>query len=129
MAFFFTAIILGASLGVQLQLPLALLGVLLMEAGVWGLSPELFPNERHYCELRDEGDKMIQLIRVLNAAAIAKDTGTADSKRFQATLERMHESALEMSKLASKEDDSWTSAHLPSNPQSVLIVAADAIYL
>jgi hypothetical protein len=41
----------------------------------------------------------------------------------------MHESALEMTKLASKEDDSWTSAHLPSNPQSVLIVAADAIYL
>jgi hypothetical protein len=105
LAFFFTAIILGASLGVQLQLPLALLGVLLMEAGVWGLSSELFPNDRRYSELRDEGDKMIQLIRELNAAAIAKDTGAEDAKRFQATLERMHESVMEMSKLASKEDE------------------------
>lgn len=71
----FTVIFLSASLDVQSQLSLALLGVLLMEAGVWGLSSMLFPNERRYSQLRDEGDKMIQLIRELNAAAIAKDTG------------------------------------------------------
>jgi hypothetical protein len=101
----FTAIFLSASLDVQSQLPLVLLGVLLMEAGVWGLSSKLFPNERRYSQLRDEGDKMIQLIRELNAAAIAKDTGAEDAKRFQATLERMNESVLEMSRLASKKDD------------------------
>ena len=48
---------------------------------------------------------MIQMIRELNAAAIAKDTGAEDTKRFQATPERMHESVVEMPKLASKEDD------------------------
>ena len=102
----FTAVILGGTLEIQMQLPLALLGVLLMEAGVWGLSSKLFPNERRYSQLRDEGDSMIQLIRELNAAAIAKDTGVEDAKRFQATLQRMHDSVVRMSELASKEDDS-----------------------
>ena len=100
----FTAVILSGSLEIELQLPIALLGVLLMEAGVWGLSSKLFPNERRYSSLRDEGDKMIQLIRELNAAAIAKDTGAEDAKRFQATLERMHDSVQRMSDLAAKED-------------------------
>ena len=102
----FTAVILGGTLEIQMQLPLALLGVLLMEAGVWGLSSKLFPNERRYSQLRDEGDSMIQLIRELNAAAIAKDTGVEDAKRFQATLQRMHDSVVRMSELASKEDES-----------------------
>ena len=48
---------------------------------------------------------MIQLIWELKAAAIAKDTGAEDAKRFQATLERMHESVLEMSRLALRKDD------------------------
>ena len=100
----FTAVILSGSLEIELQLPIALLGVLLMEAGVWGLSSKLFPIERRYSSLRDEGDKMIQLIRELNAAAIAKDTGAEDAKRFQATLERMHDSVQRMSDLAAKED-------------------------
>ena len=102
----FTSVILGGTLEIQMQLPLALLGVLFMEAGVWGLSSKLFPNERRYSQLREEGDSMIQLIRELNAAAIAKDTGAEDAKRFQATLQRMHDSVVRMSELASKEDDS-----------------------
>ena len=56
-AIIFSAVILGGSMEIQLQLPLALVGVLLMEAGVWGLSSKLFPNERRYSQLRDEGDE------------------------------------------------------------------------
>lgn len=75
-----------------------------MEAGVWGLSSKLFPNERRYSQLRDEGDQMIALIRELNHAAIAKSRGQEDAKRFQATLEKMHESVVKMAELAAKED-------------------------
>lgn len=101
----FSAVILGASLEIEAQLPLALLGVLMMEAGVWGLSTKLFPSERRYSSLRSEGDRMIQLIRELNHAAIGQSTGQEDAKRFQATLQEMHESVVKMSELAAKEDE------------------------
>ena len=104
-AIIFSAVILGGSLAIESQLPLALLGVLLMEAGFWGLSSKLFPNERRYSRLRSEGDQMIVLIRELNHAAIAKSTGQEDAKRFQATLERMHESVVRMADLAAETDE------------------------
>jgi len=110
-AVIFSAVILGGSLEVEAQLPLALIGVLLMEAGVWGLSSKLFPNERKYSMLRDEGDNMIALIRELNHAAIAKSTGQEDAKRFQATLEKMHDSVVKMADLAAREDG-------PDNPMA-----------
>lgn len=99
----FSAIILGASLDVRAQMPIALIGVLLMEAGIWGLSAKFLPNQRKYINLRDEGDRMLDLIRELNSAAIAKEKGTEDAKRFQQTLEAMHSSVLKMSELASVE--------------------------
>lgn len=104
-AVIFTAVILGGTIDIVVQLPMALVGVLLMEAGVWGLSAKLFPSERRYNRLRQEGDRMIHLIRELNSAAIAKDTGQEDAKRFQQTMEAMHESVIRMSKLAGVADD------------------------
>ncbi|MFT4886472.1 MAG: hypothetical protein ACJAS2_000492 [Pseudohongiellaceae bacterium] len=98
-----SAIILGTSLGVRAQVPIALIGILLMEAGRWGLSAKFVPNQRRYTSLRDEGDRMLDLIRELNCAAIAKEIGTEDAKRFQLTLEAMHSSVLKMSELASVE--------------------------
>ncbi|MFT6094090.1 MAG: hypothetical protein ACJA2Q_001992 [Pseudohongiellaceae bacterium] len=101
----FSAIILGTSLDVRAQVPIALIGVLLMEAGIWGLSAKFVPNQRRYTSLRNEGDRMLDLIRELNSAAIAKEIGTEDAKRFQITLEAMHNSVLKMSELASVEAD------------------------
>jgi hypothetical protein len=86
----FTAVILSPSLPVQMQLPIALVGVLLMEVGVWGLSSMVFPNERRYIELRQEGDSIIQRIRQLNAAAVVRDQDEDVEDRFQATLDEMH---------------------------------------
>lgn len=99
----FSAIILGTSLDVRAQMPIAIIGVLLMEAGIWGLSAKFVPNQRRYTSLRNEGDRMLDLIRELNSAAIAKEIGTEDAKRFQITLEAMHSSVLKMSELASVE--------------------------
>jgi len=101
----FSAIILGTSLNVRAQMPIAIIGVLLMQAGIWGLSAKFIPNQRRYTNLREEGDRMLDLIRELNAAAIAKEIGTEDAKRFQRTLEAMHSSVLKMSELASDEAD------------------------
>lgn len=100
----FSAVILGGSMDIRAQLPMALVGVLIMEAGVWRLSAKLFPSERRYSRLREEGDRMMKLIRELNAAAIAKDTGAEDARRFQATLQDMHDSVVRMSELAALED-------------------------
>lgn len=98
------AVVLGASLEIVVQLPMALIGVLIMEAGVWRITTRLFPNERHYTGLRSEGDHMIELIRELNSAAIAKETGQEDAKRFQETLQAMHDSVTKMSELAARND-------------------------
>ena len=77
-----------------------------MEAGVWGLSSKVFPNERRYTELREEGDVIIQLMRELNAAAVARGQGTDADGRFQATLDEMHDSVKRMGELASRESGS-----------------------
>ena len=106
----FTAVLLSSSLTIQMQLPLALAGVLLMEAGVWGLSSKVFPNERRYIDLRAEGDNIIQLIRELNAAAVARDKGVDAGERFQATLDEMHDSVKRMAELASRESDTHKAA-------------------
>ncbi len=98
----FTAVILGTSLTVQMQLPIALVGVMLMEVGVWGLSSKVFPSERRYLDLRLEGDNIIQLIRQLNSAAVARQIGGEDDGSFQATLDEMHESVKRMAELAAR---------------------------
>jgi hypothetical protein len=101
----FSSIILGTSLDIRAQMPIALLGVLLMEAGIWGLASRFVPNQRKYTKLRGEGDNMLHLIRELNAAAIAKERGEEDSKRFQETLAAMHDSVIKMSGLANVDKD------------------------
>ena len=75
-----------------------------MEVGVWGLSSMVFPNERRYIELRQEGDSIIQLIRQLNAAALVRDQGEDAEDRFQAALDEVHGSVHRMAELAAREN-------------------------
>ena len=100
----FGSVLFAYDIGMQVQFVLVLVGVLLMEIGVWGLSSRFLPNERKFSSLRAEGDNMMDLIRELNAAAIAKDRGSEDAKRFQDTLAKMHESVVRMSELAAHRD-------------------------
>ena len=39
----------------QIQVVVVLAGVLILEAGVWGLTTGILPNERRYLALRQEG--------------------------------------------------------------------------
>ena len=86
---------------IQLHLLLTLLGVLLLEAGVWGLSKKILPSERRYLGLRDEGDRIIELIRELNSAAIDRDRGFASGQHFQETLGEIQVSFTRLAELAS----------------------------
>ncbi len=103
MGIIFGSVLFGPN-SLQLQVLLVLIGVLILEAGVWGLTSGILPNERRYLALREEGDHFMGLIRLLNAAAVASDAGEEDDTRFQETRAKMHTSVERMAELAGQDD-------------------------
>lgn len=101
----FGSVLFASQVGVQFQFFMVLFGILLMEIGVWGLSSRLMPNERKFTSLRQEGDRMIVLIRKLHAAALVKDESEEAAQRFQDTLAVMHDSVKRMSEIAAQRND------------------------
>lgn len=89
----------------QIQLLVVLIGVMMIEAGVWGMTKAVLPNERQFIALREEGDRFIGLIRSLNDAKIADNhDGTAETRRaVAAAMEEMHDSVRMMGELAGRE--------------------------
>ena len=87
----------------QLQVLLVLLGILILEAGVWGLANRLLPDERRYIALREEVEHFIVLVPQLNAAAVAKNEGTEDDARYRDTLEQMRASVKRMGEVAGQD--------------------------
>jgi hypothetical protein len=87
----------------QLQVFLVLIGILILEAGVWGLTSGLLPNERRYLELRAEADHFVGLVRILNQFAVGRDKGEEDDRRFRNTRAEMHTSVERMGELAGKD--------------------------
>ena len=105
--------VLWGSNSLQLQVLFVLFGILILEAGVWGLAIRLLPNERRYLGLREEGNHFIELIRELNRAAVAREEGDAGDEheeRYQGALEQMHASVRRMGELAGK-DESGSIGH------------------
>ncbi len=103
MGIIFASVLFGPN-SLQLQVLFVLTGVLILEAGVWGLTGGILPNERRYLALREEGDHFLALIRVLNAAAVARDKGEEDDARFRDTRAQMHTSVERMAELAGQDD-------------------------
>ncbi len=100
----FAAVLLIPPANLQVQLVVVLVGVLLIEAGVWGLTKPFLPNERYYLSLREEVDDFIDLVRQLNTAAIDKRSGReASAEAFDQTLEELHASVRSMGRLAGVE--------------------------
>jgi len=90
---------------VQLQIFVVLAGIMALEAGVWGLSQQLLPNDRQFMDLRVEGEHFIDLVRDLNGAALASNRGKGEGDaRFQEVLAFMHESVDRMGEVAGKAD-------------------------
>ena len=102
----FASVLLGSPINPQLQWIFLLVGVLILEARVWGVTKRILGNKRVYLGLREEGDHFIGLIRKLNETAVARDDGYEHDERFRRTLEEMHASVERMSELAGQATDS-----------------------
>lgn len=57
----------------------SVLGLLIMEVGIWQVTSFLFPNERAFRPLRKETDYFLKLVRRMNRAAIAAQRGSQNA--------------------------------------------------
>jgi hypothetical protein len=105
MTLVFAAILVPAiSLNLQVQIVVVLVGLLIIETGVWKLTSKILPNERKYLALRAEVDKFIDQIRVLNAQGKdlrVQETGTSKDS-FLETVDALHASVDRMSEVAGR---------------------------
>lgn len=93
---------------------LAVLGVVLLEAGIWQITQSLFPNERSYKPLRKETDFFITLVRRLNRSARAAQRGSASSLRdLEQVHEEMHHSVDRMLRLAALTEEDLGFSYSP----------------
>ncbi len=92
------------NLDLQLQVVIALVGILMIEAGVWKLTSPFLPSERKYIALRGEVDRFIDLVRRLNVAALESGGESGGpSLDLQEALDAMHASVEKMGALAGRE--------------------------
>lgn len=105
----FAAVLLIPPANLQVQLVTVLVGVLLIEAGVWGLTNPFLPNERQFLSLREEVDDFIDLVRQLNKAAVEKriheENADDANGAFEEALADLHSSVRRMGQLAGVETD------------------------
>jgi hypothetical protein len=109
-------IILGAVLflsEIRIQIAIVMVGIVLIEAGVWKVAHQLLPNDRRYHALRYEIDRFIALSRDLNEAAlIVKVEDTPENRHaFDEIRESMHRAVDQISDVAG-----MTAAEQLSNP-------------
>lgn len=69
-----------------LQVVIVLVGILMIEAGVWGLASNFLPDARTYIRLREETEIFLEQVRALNEAAIEGEEVAVERQR-----ERMHD--------------------------------------
>jgi hypothetical protein len=89
------------------QIAVAAVGVLMIQAGIWKLTQPILPSERQYQALRREVDYFIGLVRRLNAAALGVKESDNQSTRyaFDEAQQLMRESYDRMTQLAGKTDE------------------------
>jgi hypothetical protein len=95
------------SLDLQVQILVVLVGLLMVEAGVWKLTAKILPSERKFLALRAEVDSFIGLVRDLNTAAVELRSGETPEKSaaFQDSLASLHTSVDRMAEVAGKETE------------------------
>lgn len=93
------------------QLVGVILGLLLVEVGVWDLAKPMLPNERKYLGLRAEVDDFIGLVRRLNRAVL--DEGSEHASVHDVRSE-MHASVDRMVDLAGRSEQDAPAAVQPT---------------
>ena len=95
----FLAVLLLTDQHVTLRVIVVMLGVLMIDAGIWKLTQPLLPNERRYKGLRREVDEFVKLVRRMNAAALeARRSG--EHENLERTVAEMHRAVDRMEQLA-----------------------------
>jgi hypothetical protein len=85
---------------------ITILGLLIMEVGIWQVASFLFPNHREYKPLRKETDYFLRLVRRLNRAAVAAQQGSTNAiDEMDRVEEEMHHSIGRMRRLAGLTDE------------------------
>jgi len=100
----FGTVMMSHTISLQVHILWTVVGLMLTLAGIWGVAVRFIPNERRFNRLREEGDRMIELIRQLNAAAVARKLGMEDGSRFDETFKEMQLSLHLMAEFAALED-------------------------
>jgi len=90
----------------RLQMAVVVLGLLLVEGGIWQLAQTMLPSERKCHFLRAEVDRFLGLVRQLNATACELKTTPAAEKQleFEGIRNAMREAVDRMADVASKTD-------------------------
>ena len=92
------------NLNLQIQVVITLVGILMIEAGVWKLTSPFLPSERKFNALRRQVDGFIDLVRQLNNAAVeSREKSDEPSLAVQEVLDSMHASVDKMGTLAGQE--------------------------
>lgn len=101
------AVVFGAVLFIdperqQLQIIAVIVGVILIEAGVWKVTNPFLPSERRYTALREEVDRFLDHVRELNeAAARSRQKGDPEARaRYERALSALHRSVDRMGEVA-----------------------------
>ncbi len=86
------------------QVALVVLGVVLIQLGVWRAAHRLMPRGRQYLSLRAEVDVFLGFIRQLNTAALMlkEDDSPANRLGFEIVQGRMRQAVTRMAELAGK---------------------------
>jgi len=77
-----------------------LFGVLVTATGLWGLGSRLKPDRRLYLQLRAEVDRFLNLVRRINAHAVA-----GDGEQAKEVKEEMHASVELIAQVAGVETE------------------------
>jgi hypothetical protein len=82
------------------------LGVFLMEVGIWKLAHKLLPNQRKYHALRTKADQFLALVRHLNRVALrVKENDTPENRQaVEEIRQKMHHMVDRMTAVAGKTD-------------------------
>jgi hypothetical protein len=102
----FLAILVPAiSQHLQLQVLVVLVGVLIIEAGVWRLTSAVLPEERKYAALRTEVNAFVERVRLLNAHGVKLQTRDDEVTRedFRETLNALHAAVDRIAEVAGRE--------------------------
>jgi hypothetical protein len=88
------------------QVAIVLLGILLIEVGVWKLAHPLLPSERRYLALRCEVDLFVTLVRQLNTAALMVKANDSPAHRheFEEVQQAMRQTVERIFAVAGKTD-------------------------